>query len=152
MNIYKKMVDAGERLRGEYTETLTSQGAVPMGVIKSFSLVVSAGIVAVGLTVSDARAAEFNINTDDGNATVQDISIESDRNDLSGGGEATKSQVLDGGQREDFSLGGNDILDQLLGGGFRLDIIDESSYDIQKSLDDGYVQKILDDGQGSFDQ
>ena len=120
-----------------------------MRVIKSFSLVVLAGVV--GLTVSSAKAGQFNINTDDGSVTVQEISVEGDQTDLTGGSDATKAQALDSDLSDDFSWGGYDLLDQPLVDTFRLDDIPESSYDMQKSLDDDYVEKILDGGDGSFD-
>ena len=123
-----------------------------MGFIKSFSLVVLVGIAAFGLTVSSARAASLIVNSDGGSATAQEKFVEDDQTDLSGGGDVTKSQTLGNDQRDDYSWDGYDILVQPLVDGFRLDNIDESSYDMQKSLDDGYVQKFIDDGDSSFDQ
>ena len=116
-----------------------------MCVVKSFALAILIGIAAAGLTVIDARAAEFNINTDDGNVTVQEISVEGDQTDLSGGSDATKAQALDSDQSDDFNWGGYDLLGQPLVDAFRLDNIPESSYDTQKFLDDDYVEKLLDD-------
>ena len=125
-----------------------------MGIIKSFTLFILIGITVGGLTITPVKAGQFIVNSDDGSVTAQEKLVKGMQTDLSGGGDATKAYYLDSDQSDDFSWGGYDLLDQPLVDSFRLDNIDESSYeyDKQKLLDEGYVQKFLDEGQGSFDQ